>query len=175
MRVHRCFVEAAISAGVKRGQRRLDLAKRTTLAMEVAYGGGNLGEWPPEATLEGVCAAKRQPPLLPEDVLRLLKTEKKFTAGSADVDVVDGLYRRFFDGITLSATALTFSGHEWGVAEARQLAGVLPHFAVLKMLDVSRNKLDAAAAMDMAGWLCSSSSLTEVCALLPASRLPCVL
>ena len=50
-----CFVEAAISAGLKVGKRRLDLAKRTDKAMGFAYGGG----WPAEYMLEGVCAVAR--------------------------------------------------------------------------------------------------------------------
>ena len=71
-----CFVEAAISAGLKVGTRRLDLAKRTDRAMEFAYG----GSWPPEYMLEGVCAAARPPPLLPDEVRRRLEHEKKFTS-----------------------------------------------------------------------------------------------
>ena len=58
-----CFVEAAISAGLKVGTRRLDLGKRTERAMDCAYGGS---KWNPAYTLEGVCAAARLPPLLPE-------------------------------------------------------------------------------------------------------------
>ena len=69
----RCFVEAATSAGVKVGTRRLDLGKRTDLAMRRAYG----GRMSPENKLEGVCAARRLPPLLPDEVRRLLETEKK--------------------------------------------------------------------------------------------------
>ena len=57
-----CFVEAAISAGLKVGKRRLDLAKRTDDAMGCAYG-GNI---PPDYMLEGVCAVERLPPLLPQ-------------------------------------------------------------------------------------------------------------
>ena len=37
-----CFVEAAISAGVKVGARRLDLSRRTDRAMGRAYGGANV-------------------------------------------------------------------------------------------------------------------------------------
>ena len=50
-----CFVEAAISAGLKMGTRRLDLAKRTEEAMCVAYGGAYV----PHQKLESVCAAAR--------------------------------------------------------------------------------------------------------------------
>ena len=125
-----CFVEAAISAGLKVGKRRLDLAKRTDRAMEFAYG----GEWNPDYMLEGVCAAARPPPLLPDEVRRRLEHEKKFTNGKADVDVVDGLYRAFFDGAAGSATQLDFSGLDWGEAEVQQLKEVLPRFTLLKVL-----------------------------------------
>ena len=123
-----CFVEAAISAGLKVGKRRLDLAKRTDRAMGMAYG-GNLS---PEYMLEGVCAAARPPPLLPDEVRRRLD-EKKFTS-KADVDVVDRLYRLFFDGAAASATQLDFSGLGWREAEAQQLKEVLPRFTQLKVL-----------------------------------------
>ena len=82
-----CFVEAAISAGLKLGTRRLDLGKRTDKAME--YDGGRYGNpsAPPEYTLEGACAAARLPPLLPDEVKQRLKNEKTFTS-KADVGVV---------------------------------------------------------------------------------------
>ena len=143
-----CFVEAAISAGLKVGKRRLDLAKRTDYAMGHAYG----GNWiPQEAMLEGVCAAARPPPLLPDEVRRRLD-EKKFTS-KADVHMVDGLYRAFFGGAADSAAQLNFSGLDWGEAEARQLKEVLPRFTRLKALDLSRNKLGAAGASAIASLL----------------------
>ena len=144
-----CFVEAAISAGLKVGTRRLDLAKRTDRAMRMAYAWSG----PPEYMLEGVCAAARPPPLLPDEVRRRLEREKKFTNGKADVDVVDGLYRAFFDGAADSATQLNFSGLGWGKAEARQLKEVLPRFTRLKALDLSRNKLGATGASAIASLL----------------------
>ena len=124
-----CFVEAAISAGLKVGTRRLDLAKRTDRAMRMAYAWSG----PPEYMLEGVCAAARPPPLLPDEVRRRLEQEKKFTA-KADVGVVDGLYRDFFGGAADSATQLDFSGLGWGEAEVQQLKEVLPRFTLLKVL-----------------------------------------
>ena len=48
-----------MSAGVKVGTRRLDLAKRAEDAMGFAYGGNGIS---PGYMLEGVCAARRQPP-----------------------------------------------------------------------------------------------------------------
>ena len=156
-----CFVEAAISAGLKVGTRRLDLAKRTDRAMGCAYGGG----WAREFMLEGVCAAARLPPLLPDEVRRRLD-EKKFTS-KADVDVVDGLYRAFFDGAADSATQLNFSGLDWGEAEARQLKEVLPHFTRLKALDLSENKLGAAGASAIASLLKTIQISSLKCAAQP--------
>ena len=109
------------------------------------------GEWNPDYMLEGVCAAARLPPLLPDEVRRRLD-EKKFTS-KADVGVVDGLYRAFFDGAAASAMQLDFSGLGWGEAEARQLQEVLPRFTRFKALDLSRNKLGAAGASAIASLL----------------------
>ena len=147
-----------MSAGVKVGTRRLDLAKRTDRAMEFAYG----GSWIQEAMLEGVCAAARPPPLLPDEVRRRLD-EKKFTS-KADVGVVDGLYRAFFDGAADSATQLDFSGLGWGEAEAKQLEVVLPHFTQLKTLDLSSNKLGAAGASAIASLLKTTQISSLKCA-----------
>ena len=154
-----CFVEAAISAGLKVGKRRLDLAKRTDRAMEWAYGGGWLAE------LEGVCAAARLPPLLPDEVRRRLD-EKKFTS-KADVDVVDGLYRAFFDGAADSATQLNFSGLGWAEAEARQLKEVLPRFTRLKALDLSDNALGAAGTSAIVSLLKTMQISSLKCAAQP--------
>jgi len=114
-----CFVEAAISAGLKVGKRRFDLAKRTDQAMGCAYGDNCYGNdkldpkgayerLVPECILENVCAAARMPPLLPDEVRRRLD-KKKFTS-KADVDVVDRLYRAFFNGAASSAAQLDFRG-----------------------------------------------------------------
>jgi len=152
-----CFVEAAISAGLKVGKRRLDLGKRTERAMGHAYG----GRWNSGVMLEGVCAAAREPPLLPDEVRRLLETEKQFTA-SADVDVVDQLYRSFFDGATRSATRLDFNGLAWGDEEARRLIAVLPRFVALVSLDVSSNELGVAGAGLLAVYVQESAVLTSI-------------
>lgn len=158
LHTRRCFVEAAISAGVKVGARRLDLSKRTDRAMGRAYG----GNWPPDYKLEGVCAAQRLPPLPPEEVRQLLEKEKKFTAGRTDVDVVDGLYRRFFDGVSRAATVLDFHELGWGASEAQALAAVLPHFSALQKINLSRNQFDAAAGSALADALRANGSLTSL-------------
>ena len=119
-----CFVEAAISAGVKEAGCRLDLGKRTQEAMDYAYthDGNKLSN-----KLTGVCGGRRQPPLLPSDVKHLLETEKKFT-NSSDTDVVATLYHTFFEAITGTAERLVFRELSWGPAEAAQLVRVLPSF-----------------------------------------------
>ena len=136
-----------MSAGLKVGTRRLDLAKRTALEMGfVAYG----GEWNPDFTLEGVCAAARPPPLLPDEVKRRLEHEKTFTS-QVDVGVVDKLYRGFFDSAARFATRLDFHGSAWGSQEVQQLVGVLPSFVALTALDLSENHLGAADAQEILG------------------------
>ena len=112
--------------------------------MGCAYGGG---QWKPAYTLEGVCAAARLPPLLPDEVKRRLEHEKTFTSEA------DKLYRSFFDGITRFATRLNFQGLAWGHEEVQQLVDVLPRFAVLTALDLSKNKVDAAGAEPVAKYV----------------------
>jgi len=143
---------------LKVGTRRLDLSKRTDKVMGCAYGSRG---YVPEATLEGVCAAAREPPLLPDEVTRLLETEKKFTAG-ADIEVVDKLYRSFFDGASRFAQRLTFSGLQWGDAEARQLANVLSHFGALTTLDLSKNRVGAEGGKMIAAYVKVNAVLTNL-------------
>ena len=152
-----CFVEAAISAGVKPAKQRLDLGKRTEEALEHCYD----GDFPNfHIKLTGVCAARRPPALLPSRVRELLQTEKTFTA-SSDVETVAELYRRFFDGIASSASRLDFRQLQWRADEARQLAAVLPRFTALTALDVSGNKLGAEGGQAIAEGVRISGSLTE--------------
>ena len=161
-----CFVEAAISAGLKVGKRRLDLAKRTDRAMGCAYGGSSLV---PEVMLDHVCAAARPPPLLPDEVRRRLEHEKQFTS-NADVGVVEGLYRAFFDGAADSATQLDFSGLGWGEKEAQQLKEVLPRFTRLKTLDLTDNKLGAAGASAIASLLKTTQLGVQISSLKCAAQ-----
>ena len=157
-----CFVEAAISAGVKAGTLRLDLAKQTEAAMRGGYG-----------DLRKVCMAARLPPLTPEEVRRRLQHEKTFTQGAADVEVVDNLYRAFFEGVAGHAKGLDFPRLEWGEAEARQLAAVLPRFAALKTLNLNGNRLGAGGVAALAPALKEMPRLaTLLCA---APRPPCPL
>ena len=141
-----CFVEAAISAAIKPGFQRLDLALRTKTAMECAYGPEKPGN--SEYKLACVCARKRLPPPSPEMVAALLQTEKKFT-NSADIGQVAALYAAFFAKVT-SVRSLDFRGLGWEDAEANALAAVLPRFGALTSLDVSQNRLGQTAAKALA-------------------------
>jgi hypothetical protein len=132
-----CYVEAAISAAIKPGFLRLDLAKRTKLAMACAYGPDLPGD--PDEMLACVCARRRPPPPSPETVRRLLQTEKRFT-NSSDVSKVADLYATFFGKVT-NVDALVFQGLEWGDADVVELCEVLPRFAAVRTLDLSRNKI----------------------------------
>ena len=132
-----CYVEAAISAAIKPGFLRLDLAKRTEWAMARAYGPGK--PWESDDMLARVCARRRPPPPSPETVRRLLQTEKRFT-NSSDVSKVADLYATFFGKVT-NVYALVFQGLEWGDADVVELCEVLPRFAALRTLDLSRNKI----------------------------------
>ena len=144
-------MEATSSACLKVGLRRLDLSKRTKLAMRMDLKRGFYSmeymekhDIPPEWRLDSTCAAARPPPLLPNEVRRLLEQEKKFTAKS-DVDVVANLYRSFFE-CACTTPSLKLSGLGWGEAEAAQLAVVLQYFSGLCLLDLSKNKLGPAGA-----------------------------
>ena len=145
-----CFVESSVSAGVKLGGRRLDLGKRTELALENAYGGSLLDE----TRLDRVCSAARNAPLLPDRVTELLRTEKKFT-NDADVDMVAALYRAYFEGVTAGARRLNFHRLQWGDTEAAQLGAVLPHFASLTALDIGHNHFG------LAGWTSVFNALRD--------------
>jgi hypothetical protein len=133
-----CYVEAAISAAIKPGFLRLDLAKRTERAMACAYGPGE--PWDKaDDLLARVCARRRPPPPSPETVRRLLQTEKRFT-NSSDVSKVADLYATFFGKVT-NVRELKFEGLEWGDADVVELCEVLPRFAALRTLDLSGNKI----------------------------------
>ena len=133
-----CYVEAAISAAIKPGFLRLDLAKRTERAMACTYGPGKLWD-DADDMLARVCARRRRPPPSPETVRRLLQTEKRFT-NSSDVSKVADLYATFFGKVTY-VDELVFKGLEWGDADVVVLCEVLPRFAAVRTLDLTGNKI----------------------------------
>ena len=125
--------------------------------MDTAYG----GPWIPEACLNRVCSAQRQPPRGPEWVAHELRTTKKFT-GKGDVPVVEGLYRDYFEGVTSTATILNFSQLEWGDAEVATLASVLSHYGSLVNLDMSANQIGAEGAKRLSEALKANSTLLKL-------------
>jgi hypothetical protein len=133
-----CYVESAISAAIKPGFLRLDLAKRTERAMACSYGPGYWWD-SADDRLARVCARRRPPPPSPETVRRLLQTEKRFT-NSSDVSKVADLYAAFFGKVT-TVDALAFQGLEWGDADVVELCEVLSRFSALRTLDLSQNKI----------------------------------
>jgi hypothetical protein len=153
-----CFVEAAISAGVKAGGSRLDLGKRTREAMEYAYthNGDNLAN-----KLTSVCAGKRPPPFLPAEVKTLLETAKTFT-NSSDTAVVAELYQRYFETVSGSATELVFREVHWGDDEAEKLVEALPAFTSVATLDLSSNEIGPRGAEALAAGVAVSGSLTSL-------------
>jgi len=154
-----CYVEAAISAAIKPGFLRLDLAKRTERAMACAYGPGE--PWDEsDDLLARVCARRRPPPPSPETVRRLLQTEKRFT-NSSDVSKVADLYATFFGKVT-NVGELKFEGLEWGDADVVKLCEVLPRFAVLRTLDLSENKIGPEGASALGEVLKVNAVMTEL-------------
>jgi Ran GTPase-activating protein (RanGAP) involved in mRNA processing and transport len=154
-----CYVEAAISAAIKPGFLRLDLAKRTDRAMACAYGPGV--PWDKaDNMLACVCARRRPPPPSPETVRRLLQTEKRFT-NSSDVSKVADLYATFFGKVT-NVGELKFEGLEWGDADVVELCEVLPRFAVLRTLDLSINKIGPEGASALGEALKVNAVLTTL-------------
>jgi Ran GTPase-activating protein (RanGAP) involved in mRNA processing and transport len=154
-----CYVEAAISAAIKPGFLRLDLAKRTERAMACAYGPGK--PWDEaDDMLARVCARRRPPPPSPETVRRMLQTEKRFT-NSSDVSKVADLYATFFGKVT-NVGELKFQGLEWGDADVVELCEVLPRFAALRALDLSWNKMGPEGASALGEALKVNAVLTDL-------------
>jgi len=137
------------------GTRRLDLAQRTS--EQHAYA----GHWPLDERLDHACAARRRPPLTPDTVRHQLVHVKTFTSG-ADVDVVDALYRAYFDGVSAHATHLDFDGLRWTDAEVTQLAETLPYFTRLTSLNLARNELGDASGALLARFVRATHALTEL-------------
>ena len=156
-----CFMEAQVSAAVKPGFLRLDLARRTKKAMDYKYGPSDSD---PEACLANVCAQHRPPPPTPERVRHLLQTVQRFT-NPADWEKVSELYGAFFESIT-QVIALNFRGLNWGPADGVELGKVLPRFLALQTLDLGRNDLGPTGGTAIAEYLKSGvGSLTSVALL----------
>ena len=119
-----CHVEAAISAVISHGKRRLNLSLRQRHDIYI-YDNNN-----EEAGTDLVptCAARRPPPTLPDKMALRLEHELTFTNGKSDADKVAALYRSFFDAVAPSVKALDFAKLGWGAAEVEALAAAMPRF-----------------------------------------------
>ena len=162
--VRQCFVEASLSSTLKSVQRRVDIGAFTEKALF-----SPLVQWAMEKSATGT----RPPIRHPDQVAEMLETKTFFAR--ADVATVAKLYRDFFEAVAPWCDRLELQGLGWGVAEAGELAAALPSFARLSVLNLSANNLRAEGLRMLVGWMGASASLTEVCPLLPASRLQCVL
>ena len=153
-----CFFESVVSATIKVGGRRLDLAKRTELAMGLSYGREDRYAF---HRLDSVCASHRLPPPLPETIRHQLVHEKHFNYGS-DASNVAEIYRRFFVGVTTTTRHLDFSELNWGVTEAIELITCLPRFVALTDLDIRGNDaIVGDAAQRLAAAVLSHASLRQ--------------
>ena len=72
-----------------------------------------------EGSLVATCAAKRKPPILPDEFDIELK-DKGFTNGSTDHPLVAKLYRAAFEQRFESVTELIFANLDWGDKEVGQ-------------------------------------------------------
>lgn len=128
-----CHVEASMSALLKPITRRLDLSKRNTpTTNELGYVGYRLVEFR--------CAIARDPPLSPQAMSVLVRTQKRFT-GKGDLEIVDAMYAEFFDAVAPTVEQLYLADLKWGTEEACELAEVLPCFSVCRKLNLSYNDI----------------------------------
>ena len=140
-----CFVESSVSAGVKVGNRRLDLSLRNEGEFhERGYAGNS--RYYHKGGLMRDCATTRPVPMSPEHVAKLLHSGAKKFTNAADIDVVADLYKQYFCSITSAAQSLAFSELKWGDAQAAELAELLPRYTALRSLDLSFNQLGAVGA-----------------------------
>lgn len=148
-----CFVESSMSALLKDNPHRLDLAKRNTP--------GAHEDLPIYHRLRTRCFIGRDPPLTPQAMSKVVRTEKRFT-GKADCDVVDDMYGDFFE-----ATAPTIEEWEprdcgWGEAEACAVAEVLPSFVNCRKFGVVDNPLGDAGGKIIFEALDTAPSVQEI-------------
>ena len=106
-------------------------------------------------------AARRLPPLSPEEVTRRLETELKFT-GRGDIPVVAELYRTFFEHAAMHAKRLDFGGLGWDCTQLEQLVELFPRFLACEELNLAGNKFGAAGAALLASLLRNNSTLTSL-------------
>lgn len=125
-----CYIEATMSSVIKHDLGRLDLG----LDCE-----GESRYWVYEGmahSLSNILAVRRMPPVLPDEVARMLSTEKTFT-NSADIDMVAGLYRSFFEEVAPHVEVLSLSATCWLDKEVTHFCDALPMFKNLRTVDLS--------------------------------------
>ena len=147
-----CFVEASLSAALKRGPRRVDIGKFTKerhFSYDVPY------------AIQSCAKGTRPPPRHPSAVAKMLES-KSFFAKSIDLPKVAALYRDFFETVAPRQRELHLSSLEWGDAEVIELAGALPSFVALESLDLSYNNIGVEGGKALAAYVAVSGSLTSL-------------
>ena len=144
-----------MSALLKNSDSRLDLAMRATPAGEydhILYGYNRL---------MSRCVVGRDPPLTPQAMSKIVRTEKRFT-GKADCDVVDDMYGDFFEATAPTVERLVLQERGWGEVEACALAEALPRFVNCRKLVLFRNPLGDAGAKAIFEALDAAPSVQEL-------------
>ena len=143
-----CHVESSMASLIKSKDKRLDLSLRTTHNSEYDHV-AVFGEYDHNHfdynNLVHRCAVGRAPPLTPQAMSLVVHREKKFT-GNADCNVVDDMYRDFFEATAPTVIHLSLKDIGWGPAEASALADALPHFPNCLSLDLFSNPICDAGA-----------------------------
>lgn len=155
------FFESALASSLKlHPTRRLDIgravpqgeasaeSKAALEAVHHAYGGRGPGV--EACCLERVCVAtERFPLMLPEEMARLLQSEKRYRPSGpygdsgegweAEAALLSELYAEFFHSVAHTQTQLMRRRVGWGDAEMSMLARSLPSFVVLQEIDLQGN------------------------------------
>ena len=160
--------EMALSgAGLKPRHLRLDLSKRTEVAMKTAYGGRTVhGSWPADCRLDVTCSAPHTPLAPPRDFeYGLVGGRNKkglWAAVQEDKETIAKLYAAIFDAVARSARSLDFSGQGWGPTEAAALSSTLPLLTALTDLNLSKSLFDDAAASAIASGVGGMKSIKHL-------------
>ena len=80
----------------------------------------------------------RDPPLSPQAMSEVVRTQKRFT-GKGDLEIVDAMYKEFFDAVAPTLEELMLHHLEWGPEEACALAEALPRFTACRKLSLAGN------------------------------------
>ena len=150
-----CFVEASMSALLKPFNRRLDLGMRNTKCGGWTEGAAGFNR------VEKRCAVGRDPPLSPQAMSEVVRTQKRFT-GKGDLEIVDAMYKEFFDAVAHTVEELMLNKLEWGPEEACALAEALPSFTSCRKLSLANNLIGDKGAAAIFNALHAAPSLQSV-------------